>query len=77
LAALFGCVAFATSGAYIAFFHTTRFVLYNFGVAAGVAVIEAVRLAASGSVALAGVDLWLVLQINIALPSPYSGWSGH
>jgi diguanylate cyclase (GGDEF)-like protein len=68
LAALLGCVAFATSGAYIAFFHTTRFVLYNFGVAACVGVIEAVRLAASGSVALAGVDLWLVLQINIALP---------
>jgi diguanylate cyclase (GGDEF)-like protein len=68
LAALFGCVAFATSGAYIAFFHTTRLVLYNFGVAAIVGVIEAARLAASGSVALAGVDLWLVLQINIALP---------
>jgi diguanylate cyclase (GGDEF)-like protein len=68
LAALLGCVAFATSGAYIAFFHTTRFVLYNFGVAAVVGVIEAIRLVASGSVALAGVDLWLVLQINIALP---------
>jgi diguanylate cyclase (GGDEF)-like protein len=68
LAALLGCVAFATSGAYIAFFHNTRFVLFNFGVAASVGVIEAARLAASGSVALAGVDLWLVLQINIALP---------
>jgi diguanylate cyclase (GGDEF)-like protein len=68
LAALIGCVAFATSGGYIAFFHTTRLVLYNFAVAAGVGVIETARLAASGYVALAGVDLWLVLQINIALP---------
>ncbi|BDB39718.1 GGDEF domain-containing protein [Mycobacterium kiyosense] len=68
LAALIGCIAFATFGAYIAFFHTTAFVLYNFAVAAGVGVYEASRLARSGHLALAGVDLWLVLEVNIALP---------
>lgn len=68
LAALMGCIAFATSGGYIAFFHTTKYVLYNFAVAASVALVEAIRLASSGHVALAGVDLWLVLQVNIALP---------
>jgi diguanylate cyclase (GGDEF)-like protein len=68
LAALIGCIAFATFGAYIAFFHTTAFVLYNFAVAAAVGVVEAARLATSGHPSLAGVDLWLVLEVNIALP---------
>ena len=68
LAALIGCIAFATFGAYIAFFHTTGFVLYNFAVAGAVALYEAVSLARSGHVALAGVDLWLVVEVNIALP---------
>lgn len=68
LAALLGCIAFATIGAYVAFFHTTAFVLYNFAVAAGVGLFEAIRLASDGHPALAGVDLWLVVQVNIALP---------
>ncbi len=68
LAALIGCIAFATFGAYLAFFHTTGFVLYNFAVAAAVGAWEAVSLARSGHVSLAGVDLWLVIEVNIALP---------
>jgi diguanylate cyclase (GGDEF)-like protein len=68
IAALIGCVAFATFGAYIAFFHTTGFVLYNFAVASAVGIYEAVLLARSGHPALAGVDLWLVVEVNIALP---------
>ncbi|CAN5619966.1 GGDEF domain-containing protein [soil metagenome] len=68
LASLTGCIAFATTGAYLAFFHTTRFVLYNFTVAAIVGTYEAVRLGQSGHLSLALVDLFLVLQVNIALP---------
>ncbi|BBZ42642.1 GGDEF domain-containing protein [Mycobacterium conspicuum] len=68
LGALIGCVAFATFGAYMAFFHTTGFVLYNFAVASAVALYEAILLARSGHPALAGVDLWLVVEVNIALP---------
>jgi diguanylate cyclase (GGDEF)-like protein len=68
LAAMIGCIAFATFGAYIAFFHTTGFVLYNFAVASAVGLYEAVSLARSGHPALAGVDLWLVVEVNIALP---------
>jgi diguanylate cyclase (GGDEF)-like protein len=67
-AALIGCIAFATSGAYLAFFHTSKYVFYNFAVATGVALFAAIRLASEGHVALAGVDLFLVLQVNIALP---------
>ncbi|QNI04986.1 GGDEF domain-containing protein [Mycobacterium kubicae] len=68
LAALIGCIAFATFGAYMAFFHTTGFVLYNFAVAAAVGCYEAVRLAESGHPSLAAVDSWLVVEVNIALP---------
>jgi diguanylate cyclase (GGDEF)-like protein len=68
IASMVGCVAFATIGAYIAFFHTTGFVLYNFAVAAVVATIGATRMAASGHPVLAAVDWWLIIQVNIALP---------
>lgn len=68
VASLIGCIAFATSGAYIAFFHTSKYVFYNFSVAAGVALYAAIRMASNGHPALAGVDLFLVLQVNIALP---------
>lgn len=68
LAALIGCIAFATFGAYMAFFHTTGLVLYNFAVAAGVGSWEALSLARFGHPSLAGVDLWLVIEVNIALP---------
>ena len=67
-ASLIGCIAFATNGAYVAFFHTSKYVFYNFTVAAAVALFAATRLASQGHVALAGVDLFLVLQVNIALP---------
>lgn len=65
---LVGCIAFATSGAYIAFFLTSKYVVYNFVVAAAVATTAAVEMASDGRVALAAVDLFLVLQVNIALP---------
>lgn len=68
LPALIGCIAFATFGAYMAFFHTTGFVLYNFAVAAAVGLFEAGRLAKAGHPSLAVVDLWLVVEVNIALP---------
>jgi diguanylate cyclase (GGDEF)-like protein len=68
LPAVTGCIAFATIGAYIAFFHTTGVVLYNFVVASAVVTLGASRLAESGHPVLAVVDWWLIIQINIALP---------
>ncbi|MGF2952130.1 diguanylate cyclase domain-containing protein [Mycobacterium sp. THU-M116] len=68
LAALIGCIAFATSGAYVAFFHNTGWMLYNFGVAAVVATVQATRLAMTGHPALAWVDWWLIVEVNVALP---------
>ncbi|MGE2833810.1 diguanylate cyclase domain-containing protein [Mycobacterium sp. SMC-4] len=68
LAALLGCIAFATNGAFLAFFHSTRLVLANFTVAAVVGGVNALEIAAQGRAALAAVDLFLVLQINIVMP---------
>ncbi|MGU3651778.1 GGDEF domain-containing protein [Mycolicibacterium sp. A43C] len=66
--ALLGCVAFATSAAYIGFFHSTGLVIYNFVVASTVAIVIASRIVATGHVAVAVVDLFLVTQINIVMP---------
>jgi len=76
LATLIGCVAFATTGAYLAFFHTTGLVIYNFAVATVVAMYAAVQMIAAGHIAMAFVDVWIVLQINIAMPFAIS-WLIH
>ncbi|WP_245906718.1 GGDEF domain-containing protein [Mycolicibacterium palauense] len=68
LAALIGCIAFATSGAYAATFHSTAWMLYNFAVAAVVTTVQATKLALAGHHALAVVDWWLVIEVNISLP---------
>ena len=66
--ALTGCISFATIAAYIAFFHSTALVVYNFAVTTVVSVIAALRIAISGHAAMAVVDLFIVVQINIAMP---------
>ncbi|WP_431236179.1 diguanylate cyclase (plasmid) [Mycolicibacterium psychrotolerans] len=68
MAALMGCIAFATSGGYVALFHSTGWGIYNFGVATLVTTVLAVRLAMTGHPALAGVGWWVVVEVNIALP---------
>ncbi|WP_242639706.1 diguanylate cyclase [Mycolicibacterium sp. S2-37] len=65
---LVGSVSFATMAAYIAFFHSTALVVYNFAVTTAVAVTAATRIAMTGHPAMAIVDLFIVLQINIAMP---------
>jgi diguanylate cyclase (GGDEF)-like protein len=67
LAALIGCIGFSMTGAYFAFFHTIRYVAYNLAVAMLVGLFQAVKLAESGHLALAGVDFFLVMQVVIAL----------
>lgn len=66
--ALTGCISFATIAAYIAFFHSTTLVVYNFVVTAAVGIAATVRIALDGHPAMAVVDLFIVLQINIAMP---------
>ena len=66
--ALTGCISFATIAAYIAFFHSPALVLYNFAVTTAVGITAATRIAMSGHTAMAVVDLFIVLQMNIAMP---------
>lgn len=68
LAALLGCIAFATIGAYFAFFHPTRLLIGFFVVATAVALSQAVEIAMGGRMALAVVDSFLVVQANVAMP---------
>lgn len=66
---LMGCTVFATTGGYIALFHTPGYMLYNFGVALYLGVLQTVRLAVETSdTALAVGLLLLVLVLNIAVP---------
>ena len=67
LAALLGCIAFTTIAAYVAFFHSPSMVLGVFLVVAAVALSQVVELAEDGRIALATVDLFLVLQANLAV----------
>lgn len=68
LAALLGCITFMTIGAYLAFFHSTRSVLCVVALAVVVASVHAVELAMAGRPALAAVDLFIVVQANLAMP---------
>jgi diguanylate cyclase (GGDEF)-like protein len=66
---LMGCTVFATTGGYIALFHTPGYMVYNFGVALYVGVLQAIRLAGqTDDTALAAALLLLVLVLNIAVP---------
>lgn len=66
--ALTGCIVFAITGAYFAFLHSTSMVLYNFVLATTVAVVAAMRVVGTGYVALALVGLFIVVQVNMAMP---------
>jgi diguanylate cyclase (GGDEF)-like protein len=66
---LIGCTVFATTGGYIALFHTPGYMVYNFGVALYVGALQATRLTLETSDrALAVGLLLLVLVLNIAVP---------
>ncbi|MDG4665334.1 GGDEF domain-containing protein [Mycobacterium sp. 236(2023)] len=67
LAALLGCIAFTTISAYVAFFHSARLLIAVSVVFVAVATWQAIRLGAQGHAALAVVDLFLVVQANVAI----------
>jgi diguanylate cyclase (GGDEF)-like protein len=67
LAALLGCIAFTTIVGYAAFFHSPEVVAGVLLVVAAVAVDQAAGLAAQGRLALAAVDLFLILQCSIGV----------
>jgi len=65
--AALGCTALAVTGAYLAVFHSTKALAFNFAVAIGTAAVAAHRLAEVADVTTAVVSFWLVCFPNIAV----------
>lgn len=65
--AALGCTALAVTGAYLAVFHNTKALMFNFAVAIGTAAVAAHRLAAVADMTTAVVTFWLVCFPNIAV----------
>lgn len=62
-----GCTALALSGAYLAFFHTSRLVTANVLLALGVAALHAMSLPAQNTV-LTFSMIFLVIELNAGVP---------
>lgn len=65
--AALGCTALAVTGAYLAVFHSTKALAFNFAVAIGTAAVAAHRLADVADMTTAIVSFWLVCFPNIAV----------
>src|SRR5262249_23755381 len=66
---LMGCTTFAILGGFIAYFHTTQYVLANFGVAMVCSVVLAHRFfVATGDIALGSAGLMPVVALNAGVP---------
>jgi diguanylate cyclase len=66
--ALMGCTGVAILGGYAAFFHNSKAItgVVVFGITAGV--LCAARVAATYDWVIAGAGLWLVIELNLAVP---------
>jgi diguanylate cyclase len=69
------CTAGVITGAYIAFFHSSRVLLLNIAVALTTAMVAAYRLALETGLATAIAAFWLVWLLNIAIPLAIRGIS--
>lgn len=68
LIALMACSALAVAGGYLAFFHTAKYMVLNFGLASAIGAWQAARLAAAGQPMLAFSGYFLVLELNVIVP---------
>ena len=66
--AALACACLTVTGGYIAFFHNLRFVAVNAGLAAGAAVVAAIRLAPDVGLALALAAFWMMWFPNTVIP---------
>ncbi|MDA2892535.1 GGDEF domain-containing protein [Mycolicibacterium sp. BiH015] len=71
--AVLACTATAVTGGYIAFFHNTRLLLFNFAVAIAVTTSATWRLGADTDVATAVAAFWLAWFPNITVPLAIRG----
>jgi diguanylate cyclase (GGDEF)-like protein len=68
LIAMLTCTTFAAIASYIALFHTTPVMVYNFAIAGTVGGVESIRLAAKFGVVIGLCDYLLLLLLNVAVP---------
>ncbi|WP_158021300.1 GGDEF domain-containing protein [Mycolicibacterium chubuense] len=73
--AVLACTATAVTGGYIAFFHNTRLLLFNFAVAVVIAASASWRLAGTTDVATALGAFWLIWFLNLSVPLAIRGMS--
>ncbi|HJT90677.1 MAG TPA: GGDEF domain-containing protein [Mycobacterium sp.] len=73
--AILGCTAMAITGAYIAFFHSTKLLAANLAVAFAVTIATAIRIAHDTSLAEALIAVWLVWLLNLVVPLTIRGTS--
>lgn len=70
---LLACTSLAIVGGYVAFFHSTRAVLYTVILSAVAGAVCATRMVDTHGVAVAVVVYWLVLELNLAVPLGIQG----
>ncbi|WP_244167941.1 GGDEF domain-containing protein [Mycobacterium paraffinicum] len=66
--ALMGCTGIVIVGGYLAFFHSTKPILFNIAVAIAAGAVCAWRVSAGHHAVLAAIGLWLVIELSIAVP---------
>lgn len=71
--ALLACTATAVTGGYIAFFHSTKLLLFNFAIAIAIATTASWRLADATTVGTAIAAFWLVWFLNLTVPLSIRG----
>jgi diguanylate cyclase len=66
--AILACSATAVTGGYIAFFHNTRLLAFNFAVAVATATAATWRLGSETNAATAVAAFWLIWFVNLTVP---------
>jgi diguanylate cyclase len=68
LLAFVATTGMAVAGGYLAFFHTTRFILLNVALAIAVGAASAVQMSLKGEMFVAIVGFWLLMELNLGVP---------
>ncbi|PRC46028.1 hypothetical protein C6A85_92175, partial [Mycobacterium sp. ITM-2017-0098] len=66
--AVLACSATAVTGGYIAFFHNTKLLVFNFAVAVATATSATWRLGSETNIATAVAAFWLIWFVNLTVP---------
>ncbi|WP_319428667.1 GGDEF domain-containing protein [Mycobacterium sp. RTGN5] len=68
MVALMGCTGLAVIGGYVAFFHNSKAIAFTVVLAIAVGTLCATRVAPNSGWTVAIAGLWLVIELNVAVP---------